>query len=218
MCWSDPYVSDLVHLQDFTQLETLCITLRKGWSDTSRLHQLRTMTGLKTLEIGGRQTTDERADWSGLAVLAALPNLQRLRLHGITDGGLAHLPQLPQLEVLDLSGSAVDGSGLRHLDDMPQLQALSLNRSAITDSGLASLRAVPQLEELRLDGNPFHDGGFYNPAVCGHEWSGTISALGCGVEGLSEGDRVGIGVAPACGRCAECRAAPAPRSWRHMIS
>ena len=73
-------------------------------------------------------------------------------------------------------------------------------------------KAVVQIEYCGICGtdlHAFHDGGPYNPAICGHEWSGTISALGSGVEGVREGDRVGIGVAPACGHCAECRAGDA---------
>jgi (R,R)-butanediol dehydrogenase/meso-butanediol dehydrogenase/diacetyl reductase len=46
----------------------------------------------------------------------------------------------------------------------------------------------------------------YNPAICGHEWVGTISAVGREVHGLREGDRVVAGIAPACGSCPECLA------------
>ncbi len=59
------------------------------------------------------------------------------------------------------------------------------------------------------DLHAFHSGAPYNPAICGHEWTGTISALGADARGLREGDRVGIGVAPPCGQCAECRSGDA---------
>ena len=59
------------------------------------------------------------------------------------------------------------------------------------------------------DLHPFHTGDPYGPAICGHEWVGTVSALGPGVTGLHEGDRVGIGVTHACGQCTECRAGDA---------
>jgi (R,R)-butanediol dehydrogenase/meso-butanediol dehydrogenase/diacetyl reductase len=59
------------------------------------------------------------------------------------------------------------------------------------------------------DLHPFHTGDPYSPAICGHEWTGTVSELGPGVTGLHEGDRVGIGVTHACGQCAECRAGDA---------
>lgn len=44
------------------------------------------------------------------------------------------------------------------------------------------------------------------PAVFGHEWMGTISAVGENVTTLEVGQRVVAGVGPACGVCAQCRA------------
>jgi threonine dehydrogenase-like Zn-dependent dehydrogenase len=46
----------------------------------------------------------------------------------------------------------------------------------------------------------------YNPAICGHEWVGVVSAVGTDVHNTSEGDRVIAGIAPPCGACPECRA------------
>lgn len=59
------------------------------------------------------------------------------------------------------------------------------------------------------DLHAFQAGGPYNPAICGHEWAGTVTAVGEGVRNVREGDRVGIGVAPACGSCRECLAGDA---------
>ncbi|WP_230598291.1 zinc-dependent alcohol dehydrogenase [Rhodococcoides fascians] len=44
------------------------------------------------------------------------------------------------------------------------------------------------------------------PAVFGHEWTGTISAVGAEVTTVRVGQRVVAGVGPACGVCAQCRA------------
>lgn len=52
----------------------------------------------------------------------------------------------------------------------------------------------------------FRTGRGHSPAVCGHEWTGVISAVGAGVTGLTEGDRVVAGISPPCGCCPECRA------------
>ena len=43
------------------------------------------------------------------------------------------------------------------------------------------------------------------PMVLGHEGSGVVEALGEGVSGLAEGDRVVVSWAPSCGRCVDCR-------------
>ncbi len=55
------------------------------------------------------------------------------------------------------------------------------------------------------DIHAFQSGNPYNPAICGHEWSGTVSAVASDVKRLSEGDRVVIGVPSACGSCGPCR-------------
>jgi (R,R)-butanediol dehydrogenase/meso-butanediol dehydrogenase/diacetyl reductase len=54
------------------------------------------------------------------------------------------------------------------------------------------------------DIHSFSSGHLHRPAVCGHEWVGTVAAAGTGVDGLQEGDRVVVAVPPACGRCPEC--------------
>lgn len=58
----------------------------------------------------------------------------------------------------------------------------------------------------------FRKGTPYAPFLCGHEWAGTVMAIGPGDGGdddsgrIREGDRAVMAVPVACGRCAECRA------------
>jgi (R,R)-butanediol dehydrogenase / meso-butanediol dehydrogenase / diacetyl reductase len=54
------------------------------------------------------------------------------------------------------------------------------------------------------DIHSFASGHLHSPAVCGHEWVGTVAATGACVDGLQEGDRAVAAVPPACGRCPEC--------------
>ena len=51
----------------------------------------------------------------------------------------------------------------------------------------------------------FRSGHLHSPAVCGHEWVGTIGAVGPAVEGFEAGDRVVVAVPPPCGSCPECQ-------------
>lgn len=54
------------------------------------------------------------------------------------------------------------------------------------------------------DLHAFQSGEPYNPAICGHEWTGHVSGVGLDVS-VKEGDRVAIGMATACGQCATCQ-------------
>ncbi|MFD4196854.1 alcohol dehydrogenase catalytic domain-containing protein [Amycolatopsis thermoflava] len=53
---------------------------------------------------------------------------------------------------------------------------------------------------------PHPESGVTAPLVLGHEFCGTITGTGPGVDGLSEGDRVAIEPHYRCGRCDRCRA------------
>lgn len=67
-------------------------------------------------------------------------------------------------------------------------------------------KAVVQIKYCGICGTDLHayqSGDAYNPAICGHEWSGTVSASPTGVD-FKEGDRVAIGIANACGHCPTC--------------
>ena len=68
-------------------------------------------------------------------------------------------------------------------------------------------QAVVEISHCGICGTDLHafqSGAPYNPAICGHEWAGTVSQVGADVSHLREGDRVGVGVPPACGKCSEC--------------
>jgi (R,R)-butanediol dehydrogenase/meso-butanediol dehydrogenase/diacetyl reductase len=72
----------------------------------------------------------------------------------------------------------------------------------------ATGKAVVDIAYCGICGTDLHayqSGEPYNPAICGHEWTGRVSAVGRDVRGLREGDRVAIGAATACGVCATCR-------------
>jgi (R,R)-butanediol dehydrogenase/meso-butanediol dehydrogenase/diacetyl reductase len=61
------------------------------------------------------------------------------------------------------------------------------------------------------DVHAYQSGRPYNPAICGHEWAGTVSAVGSEVSTVAEGDRVVVAAAPSCGRCVACLAGQADR-------
>ena len=68
------------------------------------------------------------------------------------------------------------------------------------------------------DIHAYQSGRPYNPAICGHEWAGTVSAVGADVRSLTEGDRVVVAVAPSCGQCTACRRGQADRCEVSFLS
>ena len=56
------------------------------------------------------------------------------------------------------------------------------------------------------DIHAWQSGSEYNPAICGHEWTGTVSAAASHVRSVSEGERDVVAVPAAYGRCSHCRA------------
>ncbi len=69
-------------------------------------------------------------------------------------------------------------------------------------------KAVVEIAYCGICGTDLHawaSGAPYTPGICGHEWSGTVTQCGTGITHVTEGDLVTIGIAPACGQCAECR-------------
>ncbi len=89
----------------------------------------------------------------------------------------------------------VTGRNRIELIDMPQPEPTP--GKAVVDIGYCGICGTDL--HAYLSGEP------YNPAICGHEWAGVVSAVGQGENGLKEGDRVAIGVAAACGHCRTCR-------------
>lgn len=106
-----------------------------------------------------------------------------------------------------------------------------MQAALITGKGQVSLETIGEPEpvpegvvvDIELCGicgtdlHAYTSGDPYNPAICGHEWTGIISAVGSGVQTppghqhLEEGDRVVVAVPPPCGTCPACRSGQADR-------
>ncbi|WP_235736837.1 zinc-dependent alcohol dehydrogenase [Nocardioides alcanivorans] len=82
---------------------------------------------------------------------------------------------------------------------------LQQGRETLTDPGPG--RVFVDITYTGVCGTDVHgytDGSMLPPAVFGHEWTGTVSAIGTGVTTVAVGQRVVGGVGPACGHCAQC--------------
>ncbi|HEX5399769.1 MAG TPA: hypothetical protein VFY06_12065, partial [Verrucomicrobiae bacterium] len=110
----------------------------------------------------GTKTDDEL-----LAKLKALPKLRELDIEAtkfITPQGLAHLAELPALEKLKLyavnEGAARLGdAALNVVSQIQTLRDLSVKECGVTDDGMRSLEGMTQLTALSLGGNQITDVG-----------------------------------------------------------
>jgi Leucine-rich repeat (LRR) protein len=125
------------------------------------------LKGLKNLDISDAPVSDD-----GLAAIEGLTNLESLVLppqigeagyqylrklvklrhlkpvDKMTDGKLAALSDMTELEELDLAASPISDAGLAHLAQMGKLRSLKINSSEITDAGMAQLKGLTGLQEL----------------------------------------------------------------------
>ena len=68
----------------------------------------------------------------------------------ITNAGVRHLRQLPDLWTVGLDNTAITDDGLKHLAGLSELRVLSLDNTNVTGAGLKDLSAVTKLDCLNL--------------------------------------------------------------------
>jgi hypothetical protein len=128
----------------------------REWRDLIEVMKERKITAL---HAGGLMTD------AVMARVAKLDHVTALSLGGsrqLTDEGLLHLREMPQLEVLDLSeypGGRLTDRGLEVLRHLPNLRTFEMTwQRGITDAGVAQLRFCDRLERVNLMGSPTGDG------------------------------------------------------------
>jgi internalin A len=104
---------------------------------------------------------DTPATDSTLECFRVLPDIAVLELSGtqVTDAGLEHLKGLTKLWFLRLDGTQVSGAGLVHLKGLNELVFLDLEGTQVTDAGLKHLGGLPKLKVLYLGGTQVTDAG-----------------------------------------------------------
>ncbi len=103
---------------------------------------------------------------AGLAHFENHPNLELLFVISegkgklpITDAGLASIGKLPKLKTLILGESSITDTGLRHLEPLCELEVLVLQKVGITDDGLTHLARLPRLKKLSIRDTKITDAG-----------------------------------------------------------
>lgn len=83
---------------------------------------------------------------------------------------------------------------------------LDVGWAGICGSDLHLYQDGPQFPATPEEGKPHPVTGAELPVTLGHEFSGTVTAVGEGVEGFEVGDRVAVMAPVTCGECVACRA------------
>jgi hypothetical protein len=104
---------------------------------------------------------DSRFSVEGIASLAALPNLEHLRIRGrgIDNACLAELARCKTLRILNVPQASFDDDGLAALAELPDLVQLRFGSPAVTDRGMQTLATFPALLRLHLIDVPITDAG-----------------------------------------------------------
>ncbi len=153
--------NDLTFLRDLKELRILYLHDQRALTDAVVPH-LSGAEQLTALNLQRSQLTNR-----GLAELTRLPNLQQLEILEIGgtqvgDAGVERLRHLTRLTTLDLGATRVTDAALPHVASLGRLKSLFLYDNSITDQGLAELARSPnlrQLEKLEIGGTQVGDAG-----------------------------------------------------------
>jgi serine/threonine protein kinase/Leucine-rich repeat (LRR) protein len=113
-------------------------------------NSLSRMQALRQLSLTGTKTTP--AGWRRLKELPKLSELH-VAMMPLGNSDLAELiAAQPEVETLNLWGTAVSDAGMTHLAKASRLKSLQLNFTKVTGRGLAPLGGLAHLETLELPG------------------------------------------------------------------
>ena len=115
-----------------------------------QMKYLKPLRSLRALELSREFSIGN----AGIAALKDLPALEYLSLDpGVTDAGLKHVGQLPNLRWLKIGTGKIRGPGLAELANLPRLERLCLCssfQSQISDRHIKYMEGLTQLKSLTL--------------------------------------------------------------------
>jgi (R,R)-butanediol dehydrogenase/meso-butanediol dehydrogenase/diacetyl reductase len=88
--------------------------------------------------------------------------------------------------------------------DAPRSVAMHTDPEALTPAANGVVVGITYCGVCATDTHGYTSGGMIPASVFGHEWTGTITAVGADVTTVSVRQRVVACVGSACGTCAQC--------------
>lgn len=126
------------------------VSLARTWASDSDVERVVEIKKLRRLDLSFTYVTD-----AGIEHLRQLPELEELTLdtaEAITDAAASYLRANKNLRKLVLRGTDITDVGMPYLVALTSLRSLDLSHTMIGDVGLESLPALSELEELNLGG------------------------------------------------------------------
>ena len=120
---------------------------------------LRTAHGKLSLRIGVTVLDD-----AGFETLSSFPWTEempefQITAPKLTDKGLASIARFKSVQVLSLINTQVTDAGLKHLADLPELKHLALYGAKLTDKAAPQLARLRNIVSLELGNTAFGDDG-----------------------------------------------------------
>lgn len=140
-----------LNLNDFKQLATqplVYISLTESRIDDEGLAVLASIKSLKRLKLINCKFVSSE----GFRVLEQLPDLEYLEVNSanFNDLGAVAISKLENLKDLILSGTDLGDTGMAALADLGKLEWLDVSRTLVTDQGLAQFKGHKMLEKIDL--------------------------------------------------------------------
>ena len=173
--------------------EIVAVQLRGTWVNDSELLDLAALPSLERLDLSHTRISDEgllflrpakrirelnllyaeQITDQGMNAIKQWGELRSLNVRGtrIGDGTMAVASGLPQIESLDVTGTAITENGLDSLIPLVKLKRLEMGRNRLREDSLVILRLLTDLEWLDLSGprsvnrNQRTDGNAMTPAL-----------------------------------------------------
>lgn len=139
------------------------MAILRGKRNTDEALRRKNLSKVRALQLYDTSVTDE-----GLKVLENAPVLSMLAFSSdfITDRGLTVIAQLPNITSIQIHGAPrITNASIPTLNSHPNLKELYLERTQIDDAGICALENLQDLWSVVLDHSPVSDVGLRHLAT-----------------------------------------------------
>lgn len=131
--------------------QIVAVKLHGSWVNDSELLELAALPNLERLDLSHTRISDE-----GLLFLRPAKRIRELNLlyaEQITDLGMNAIKQWSELRILNVRGTRIGDGAMAAASGLPQIESLDVTGTAITENGLDNLIPLIKLKRLEMGRN-----------------------------------------------------------------